>query len=328
LNTNDRAGFVFDYYSKDDFKFVAIDADEDKLLIGHYTLDDGWKIDAVIAKTIKNGFDYSLGITLHGSTVTVKFNGATALSHVFNSLVGDGMYGLFGRGAAGQVVGTFDNVAVKTDDAGYAPASVQAAGGIAALTASQSPSEAAEVADLTNEQLQPLVQVAIAKWIRSGLIDEEQIKQLRQLNFEIGDLEGLALGQTDAGTHTITVDINGAGYGWFIDRTPNQDREFVDNVASEDSDAYGKMDLLSVLIHEIGHYLGFDHDDSDDLALMDSDLDAGQRLELAHTDGNEIADDHRTALFFDEDSGVFVPQANKHAKKHSIFAEDDEWLVV
>jgi Ca2+-binding RTX toxin-like protein len=329
LNTNDRAGFVFDYYSKDDFKFVAIDADEDKLLIGHYTLDDRWQIDAVIAKTINNGVDYSLGITLHGSTVTVKFNGATALSHVFNSLVGDGMYGLFGLGAAGQVVGTFDNVAVKTDDAGYAPASVQStAGGIAALTASQSSSETAEVADLTSAQLQPLIQVAMAKWMRSGLIDEEQIKQLRQLNFEIGDLEGLALGQTDSGTHTITVDINGAGYGWFIDRTPNQDREFVDNVASEDSDAYGKMDLLSVLIHEIGHYLGFDHDDSDDLALMDSDLDAGQRLELAHTDGNEVADDHRPALFFDEDSGVFVPQANKHAKKHSIFAEEDEWLVV
>jgi Ca2+-binding RTX toxin-like protein len=330
LNTNDRAGFVFDYYSKDDFKFVAIDADQNKLLIGHYTLDDGWQIDAVIAKTINNGINYSLGITLHGSTVTVKFNGAAALSHVFNSLVGDGWYGLFGLGAAGQIVGTFDNVAVKTDDAGYAPASVQSsAGGIAALTASQSPSEVAEVANLTGVQLQPLVQVAIAKWIRSGLIDEEQIRQLRQLNFEIGDLEGLALGQTDADTHTITVDINGAGYGWFIDRTPNQDREFVGNVASEDSDAYGKMDLLSVLIHEIGHYLGFDHDDSDGLTLMDSDLDAGQRLELAHTDGTDVADDHRPALFFDEDSGVFVPQANKHAKKpHSIFAEDDEWLVV
>lgn len=330
LNTNDRAGFVFDYYSKDDFKFVAIDADQDKLLIGHYTLEDGWQIDAVVAKTINNGVAYNLGITLHGSTVTVKFNGATALSHVFNSLVGDGWYGLFGLGAAGQIVGTFDNVAVKTDDAGYAPASVQStSGGIAALTASQSPSEAAEVAELTSAQLQPLVQVAIAKWIRSGLIDEKQVKQLRQLNFEIGDLEGLALGQTNADTHTITVDINGAGYGWFIDRTPNQDREFVDNVASEDSDAYGKMDLLSVLIHEIGHYLGFDHDDSDALALMDSDLDAGQRLELAHTDGNEVADDHRPALFFDEDSGVFVPQANKHAKKqHGIFEEDDEWLVV
>jgi Ca2+-binding RTX toxin-like protein len=329
LNTNDRAGFVFDYYNKDDFKFVAIDADQDKLLIGHYNLDDGWQIDAVVAKTINNGVNYNLGITLHGSTVTVKFNGATALSRVYNSLLGDGWYGLFGLGAAGQVVGTFDNVTVKTDDAGYAQASVQSAAGVTALTASQSPSGSTETSDLATEQLQPLVQVAIAKWIRSGLIDEEQIKQLRQLNFEIGDLDGLALGQTDADSKTITVDINGAGYGWFIDRTPNQDREFVNNVASEDSDAYGKMDLLSVLIHEIGHYLGFDHDDSDVLALMDSDLDAGQRLELAHTDGNEVADDHRPALFFDEDSGVFVSQANKHAKKqHSIFEEDDEWLVV
>jgi Ca2+-binding RTX toxin-like protein len=329
LNTNDRAGFVFDYYNKDDFKFVAIDADQDKLLIGHYNLDDGWQIDAVVAKTINNGVNYNLGITIHGSTVTVKFNGAAALSRVYNSLLGDGWYGLFGLGVAGQVVGTFDNVTVKTDEAGYAQASVQSAAGVTALTASQSPSGSTATSELANEQLQPLVQVAIAKWVRSGLIEEEQIKQLRQLNFEIGDLDGLALGQTDADSKTITVDINGAGYGWFIDRTPNQDREFVNNVASEDSDAYGKMDLLSVLIHEIGHYLGFDHEDSDVLALMDTDLDAGQRLELAHTDGNEVADDHRPALFFDEDSGVFVSQANKHAKKqHSIFEEDDEWLVV
>jgi Ca2+-binding RTX toxin-like protein len=329
-STNGLSGIIFDYYSQSDFKFAALDVAADKIYIGHYTSAGGWKYDAVVSKKLDAGVDYTLSLSLHGSTVSLKLNGQVVLGKVFNASVLDGWYGLFGKASAGKSAGSFNEFTVQTDSPSYSQVSVlSTTAGTSALTASQSPSGSTETSDLDNEQLQPLVQVAIAKWIRSGLIDEEQIKQLRQLNFEIGDLDGLALGQIDADSKTITVDINGAGYGWFIDRTPNQDREFVNNVASEDSDAYGKMDLLSVLIHEIGHYLGFDHDDSDVLALMDSDLDAGQRLELAHTDGNEVADDHRPALFFDEDSGVFVSQANKHAKKqHSIFAEDDEWLVV
>ena len=62
--------------------------------------------------------------------------------------------------------------------------------------------------------------------------------------------------------HAITLDTNAAGYNWFIDTTPADNSEFLPTsnpyewVAKEGSAAYGKMDMLSVLLHEYGHALG------------------------------------------------------------------------
>jgi hypothetical protein len=81
------------------------------------------------------------------------------------------------------------------------------------------------------------------------------------LNF--ADLLNSALGQT-TGT-TITLDDNAAGWGWFIDSTPDLNEEFLPTadpnvwIAKAGSAAEGKMDMLSVLLHEYGHTLGLDH---------------------------------------------------------------------
>jgi VCBS repeat-containing protein len=77
------------------------------------------------------------------------------------------------------------------------------------------------------------------------------------------DLPGAAVGQT-VGSN-ITFDTNAAGNNWFIDSTPADNSEFLPTsnpyewVAKEGSAAYGKMDMLSVLLHEYGHVLGIDH---------------------------------------------------------------------
>jgi hypothetical protein len=70
----------------------------------------------------------------------------------------------------------------------------------------------------------------------------------------IADLAGGALGQTTGST--ITLDTNAAGNGWFIDTTPADNSEYLPTsnpnewVAKAGSAAAGKMDMLSVLLHE------------------------------------------------------------------------------
>ena len=77
------------------------------------------------------------------------------------------------------------------------------------------------------------------------------------------DLAGGAVGQ--AVGNTITLDTNAAGHNWFIDTTLWDNSEYLATsnpyewVAKEGTAAYGKMDMLSVLLHEYGHALGIDH---------------------------------------------------------------------
>ena len=53
----------------------------------------------------------------------------------------------------------------------------------------------------------------------------------------------------------VLLDTDAGGHGWFVDPTPATDEEFIAGVAPKGSPAHGKMDLLSVLSHEMGHIL-------------------------------------------------------------------------
>jgi hypothetical protein len=60
----------------------------------------------------------------------------------------------------------------------------------------------------------------------------------------------------------IWIDRDAAGYGWYIDPSPAADAAFP---AAPGSDAYGKVDLHTVVEHELGHELGFDDTAGDGL---------------------------------------------------------------
>lgn len=74
---------------------------------------------------------------------------------------------------------------------------------------------------------------------------------------------GEALGT--GSTAQITLDTDAAGHGWFIDYTPCLSEEYLPTsdplewIAKPGSEAEGKMDLLTVLLHEYGHAMGLEH---------------------------------------------------------------------
>jgi len=114
IRTEGSAGLVFDYYSDEDFKFVAMIAETDQLVVGHRT-SKGWFYDAIYSTEIDVGMDNDLTVSLKGTTVSVMLDGQAVLGHVFNSIVTDGDFGMLSR----YGLSAFDYVTVKTDDLLY-----------------------------------------------------------------------------------------------------------------------------------------------------------------------------------------------------------------
>jgi hypothetical protein len=116
LTTAGRAGIVFDRYGEESFKFAAIDAATDQVLIGHWTAKRGFVIDAAVSRLIADNVEYTLGVALKGATVSVTLGGQVVLGHVFNASTVDGDFGLLAIGAGES---QFDDVQVKTNDPAF-----------------------------------------------------------------------------------------------------------------------------------------------------------------------------------------------------------------
>ncbi len=104
-----------------------------------------------------------------------------------------------------------------------------------------------------------------------------QQQTLSEIDIKVVDLAGDTLGRAAAGT--IYIDVNAAGYGWFIDATPAEHSEFspasdLTLIALPDSEAAGLIDLRTVILHELSHLLGYDHTED---GLMQETLAPGVR---------------------------------------------------
>jgi hypothetical protein len=111
---------------------------------------------------------------------------------------------------------------------------------------------------LSQAELALIVEAAIQRWIAAGAT-EAQIAAMRAVSFTVSDLGGLTLGSSGFGT--ITLDDDAAGWRWFVDATPDDDSEYTGSgtqlAAADRSGLAGtRIDLLTVVTHELGHQIG------------------------------------------------------------------------
>jgi VCBS repeat-containing protein len=114
---------------------------------------------------------------------------------------------------------------------------------------------------LTMTELTPIVQAALGRWAAAGL-SAEQMAVLHHVTFDVADLSTLYVGSSTAGH--VTLDLDAAGNGWFVDPTPGDDTEFghaagSTHLVTDPTEApAGHMDLLTTVMHEMGHQIGLD----------------------------------------------------------------------
>ena len=148
------------------------------------------------------------------------------------------------------------------------------------------------------------------------------------LKFLISDLEGDALALTVG--DTVIIDVDAASHGWFVDDTPYQDSEFIPQgndeelTANEASDAYGDMDLLTVVMHELGHVFG--HQDMDaentDTEIMSETLDEGARYLPEDTFADHAQNNSESLISLD-----LTPDESVVEDSLAALVNENPWLV-
>jgi hypothetical protein len=129
-------------------------------------------------------------------------------------------------------------------------------------------------AAISTGDLNGTFQAALGRLRRAG-VSGDMVRRLTTVTALLQPLAPGRLGEAWVGQNTIVLSPDGAGHGWFIDPTPYQDEEFADGTAFAGSPAVGREDLLTTVLHELGHLVGLPDDNGS--ALMAGVLAPGTR---------------------------------------------------
>lgn len=109
---------------------------------------------------------------------------------------------------------------------------------------------------LSQAELDGITAEARKRWMSTGLTTAQQ-ELLDAVRVTVADLNGLHLGASRPGF--IELDSDAATTGWYIDATPESDAEFAGEgrrKAKPGSPGEHRMDLLTTVMHELGHQFG------------------------------------------------------------------------
>jgi len=169
--------------------------------------------------------------------------------------------------------------------------------GVAPLLAAGDPLDSGATA-ITTADLAPVVAEATARWMSTGLT-AEQAAALQTVRYRVTDLGGAYLGLADVATNSIRIDDDAARFGWalvtghsssgirhssLVPGHSSLDGEWGQRTTDNGQRTNDGLDLLTVVMHELGHLLGYDHsDDAGD--LMAPVLAAGRSRALSPLNG-------------------------------------------
>jgi hypothetical protein len=218
-------------------------------------------IDGADAAKMYGPFTAPIGLYYGGS-----FDALSAGSHSYAIEVADK------DGNVSQSSGTF-NVAAKLMVAANISSTVNSPGNSVGKYDS---------AGLTDEKLQTIVHAA--KQRLAAVLGAQVSERLANVAVDIADLAEGVLGETSG--NTIQIDRDASGYGWFVDETPGEDGEYTGSstggalmAAKNNAAASNRVDLLTTVMHELGHVLGYADDQAGD--WMNGSLSLGMRRLIA-----------------------------------------------
>jgi uncharacterized delta-60 repeat protein len=129
-------------------------------------------------------------------------------------------------------------------------------------------------AEISTGDLDGIVQAALGRLQQAG-VSPALLGHLSAVTALLQPLAPGQLGEALPQQNTIVLSPDGAGHGWFVDPTPYQDEEFAGGTAYAGSPAAGREDLLTTVLHELGHLAGLADDNG--TALMAESLPTGTR---------------------------------------------------
>ncbi len=135
---------------------------------------------------------------------------------------------------------------------------------------------------LTPSDLAPVVAQAIGIWSELGLNSQQQ-QLLSSVAFVIGNYDDARMLGYVQDSSTVHIDDNAVGMGWYINRSTMSPDPAIGQPKSN-------VDLLTVVLHELGHVIGLDDNDSaDDLMAWDLGSAVARRPTLADVRASDAA---------------------------------------